>query len=229
MSKIGNLKLWDGSVGEGWVLTVKPLEGLAVKGAYIGCSIAVNGVCLTATEFDDTKFSVGISPETLRLTNMSLLKKGDRVNVERSMTADQRNSGHYVQGHVDGMGEIVKKHREGDSLWIQIKVAPELLDLIVHKGYIAVDGTSLTVCTVNREEGWFNLMLVQHTQQIIIMPHKQLGDKVNLEVDVAGKYAAAASKRLEEKLTKLEQRVTYTTMAFGAAAILAFAVMSTRK
>merc|ERR1711865_1040677 len=158
----------------------------------------------------------------------SLLKKGDRVNVERSMAADQRNSGHYVQGHVDGMGEIIEKRREGDSLWIHIRVAPELLDLIVHKGYIAVDGTSLTVCEVNRKEGWFNLMLIQHTQQVIIMPHKKIGDKVNLEVDVAGKYAAAASKRLEEKLTELEQRVTQTTIVF-AAAILGVAYLCMKK
>jgi riboflavin synthase len=79
MSKVPDLAMWDGSIGEGWVLVVKPLQGLAVQGAYIGCSIAVNGVCLTATAFDDTQFSVGISPETLRLTNLTILKKGDRV------------------------------------------------------------------------------------------------------------------------------------------------------
>ena len=140
--------LWDGTTGEGTELIV---DGpVASDGAYIGCSIAVNGVCLTATRInidDQPKFSLTLAPETLRRTNLGALKENDKVNLERSLAADGRNSGHYVQGHVDTTGKVLKKTLEGDSLWVEIEVNdPDLLACIVPKGYVAVDGTSLTVC-----------------------------------------------------------------------------------
>ena len=140
--------LWDGTTGEGTELIV---DGpVASDGAYVGCSIAVNGVCLTATRInidDQPKFSLTLAPETLRRTNLGALKENDKVNLERSLAADGRNSGHYVQGHVDTTGKVLKKTLEGDSLWVEIEVNdPDLLACIVPKGYVAVDGTSLTVC-----------------------------------------------------------------------------------
>jgi riboflavin synthase len=211
--------LWDGSTGEGWKLTVK--AKLALVDAYIGCSIAVNGVCLTVTAFDAESFEVGLAPETVRLTNLMDLSVGSAVNLERSMAAEGRNSGHYVQGHVDDCGTITNFAREGDSLWVTIAAEPAVLDFIVQKGYIAVDGTSLTVCKVDRLQGWFNLMLVQHTQQVIIMPQKEIGDRVNLEVDVTGKYAAAATERLGRELQQLRdnQRLANALLASAVAAL----------
>ena len=130
--------LWDGTTGEGTELIV---DGpVASDGAYIGCSIAVNGVCLTATRIDidgAPKFSLTLAPETLRRTNLGVLTEGAKVNLERSLAADGRNSGHYVQGHVDTTGKVIRKTLEGDSLWVEISVDdPDLLACIVPKGYV---------------------------------------------------------------------------------------------
>ncbi|PIA26970.1 hypothetical protein AQUCO_08400022v1 [Aquilegia coerulea] len=156
----------------------------------LGDSIAVNGTCLTVTEFDnkDSDFSVGLAPETLRKTSLIELVPGSLVNLERALLPSTRMGGHFVQGHVDGTGEIVSMEREGDSLWVKVKTAPEVLKFIVPKGFIAVDGTSLTVVKVFDEEECFNFMLVAYTQQNVVIPLKKIGQKVNLEVDILGKY-----------------------------------------
>ena len=181
------------------------------------CSICVSGVCLTATEFiDDDKFKVGLAPETLRRTYFSNLKSGDAVNLERASEMGGRNSGHFVQGHVDGTGTIIEKWEDGDSLFI--KVRPDdleeekqrMIQYIVPKGFIAIDGTSLTVVDVDstEENGWFTFMLVEYTQKKIIIPAKQVGDKVNLEVDVLGKYSETALAAVLPRLEALEAKVT---------------------
>ncbi|KAF5195491.1 Riboflavin synthase [Thalictrum thalictroides] len=156
----------------------------------LGDSIAVNGTCLTVTEFDkkDYDFSVGLAPETLRKTSLIELVPGSLVNLERALQPSTRMGGHFVQGHVDGTGEIVSMESEGDSLWVKVKTAPEVLKFIVPKGFIAVDGTSLTVVKVFDEEECFNFMLVAYTQQNVVIPLKKVGQKVNLEVDILGKY-----------------------------------------
>jgi riboflavin synthase len=147
-SEVSDLKMWDGTVGKGWKLVIKCK--IALDGAYDGASIAVNGVCLTVTKFDADTFEVGVAPETLRRTNIGDVKPGSKVNLERSMTAEGRNSGHYVQGHVDGTGTIKKFRREGDSLWVTIGDIPtDVMKYIVEKGYISADGTSLTICEVS--------------------------------------------------------------------------------
>lgn len=128
----------------------------------------------------------------------------------RSLAADGRNSGHYVQGHVDGTGAVRRKWVEGDSLWVEIAVTePDLLACVVPKGYVAVDGTSLTVCDVTADS--FTLMLIEHTQKCVVLPLREAGDLVNLEVDVIAKYArrsvgdfAALNSRVEELEKKLE-------------------------
>lgn len=169
-------------------------------GTRLGDSIAVNGTCLTVTEIDlgESCFSVGLSPETLRRTSLGGLGPGSPVNLERALTPETRMGGHFVQGHVDGTGEIIKFSPEGDSLWVTVRTDPELLRLIVPKGFIAVDGTSLTVVGVYEEESSFDFMLVAYTQQKIVLPSKKVGDKVNLEVDILGKYVEKLlSGRLE--------------------------------
>lgn len=180
LRKVDGLSLWDGSVGQGWKMEVEASEVLGQ--ASLGCSIAVNGVCLTVTEFDSTSFSAGLAPETIRRSNLIQLKKGDPVNLERALPADGRNSGHFVQGHVDDVGIIEELRPDGDSLFVKVRPPARLLPYIVPKGFIAVDGTSLTVCEVNYAEGWFNFMLVEYTQQEIIIPTKSVGAAVNLEV-----------------------------------------------
>uniref|UniRef100_A0A7S3NDD5 Riboflavin synthase n=1 Tax=Aureoumbra lagunensis TaxID=44058 RepID=A0A7S3NDD5_9STRA len=201
-----DMTLWDGSIGEGTEMIVKGSK--AVEDAYIGCSIAVNGVCLTATHLNGEEFTVGLSPETLRRTTLGKSKTGDRINLERSLRAEDRNSGHYVQGHVDGTARIAEMWQEDDSLWIRLKPPAELMPFIVPKGYIAVDGTSLTVCDVDSDS--FTLMLVEHTQKCIILPSKLVGDKCNLEVDVMAKYAQNALGHvaaLSAKVQELEERI----------------------
>ncbi|XP_071692347.1 riboflavin synthase-like isoform X1 [Rutidosis leptorrhynchoides] len=156
----------------------------------LGDSIAVNGTCLTVTEFNSERleFKVGLAPETLRKTSLVELEKGSVVNLERAVKPSTRMGGHFVQGHVDGTGEIVSLDPEGDSLWVKVKTSPEILKFIVPKGFIAVDGTSLTVVNVFDEESCFNFMLVEYTQQKVVIALKKVGQKVNLEVDILGKY-----------------------------------------
>ncbi|KAG0498440.1 hypothetical protein HPP92_003131 [Vanilla planifolia] len=159
-------------------------------GVQLGDSVAVNGTCLTVSDFDllASHFTVGLSPETLRKTSIGDLGPGSPVNLERALQPISRMGGHFVQGHVDGTGEIVMFQSEGDSLWVKVKTSPELLRYVVPKGFVAVDGTSLTVVGVYDEENCFDFMLVAYTQQKVVIPMKKVGDKVNLEVDILGKY-----------------------------------------
>ncbi|XP_031090633.1 riboflavin synthase-like [Ipomoea triloba] len=169
--------------------TMKIGAKTVLDGVNLGDSIAVNGTCLTVTEFDTqlSEFTVGLAPETLRKTSLSELEHGSRVNLERALTPNSRMGGHFVQGHVDGTGVILGLDPEGDSLWVKVKTTKELIKYIVPKGFIAVDGTSLTVVDVFDDE-CFNFMLVAYTQQKVVIPLKKIGQKVNLEVDILGKY-----------------------------------------
>ena len=205
LEKRENLPLWDGSVGEGWELEIA--ADAVLSGAELGCSIAVNGVCLTVTAFDEKHASFGLAPETLRRSNLADLTPGEPVNLERALAADGRNSGHMVQGHVDDMGIIEELRPEGDALWVRVRPPANLLPYIVPKGFIAIDGTSLTVCEVNAAEGWFDFMLVAYTQQHIIIPKKEVGGKVNIEVDVTAKYVEKSMAALVERVATLEAQV----------------------
>lgn len=201
-----DMTLWDGSVGIGTEITLS--ADVVLDGAYLGCSISVSGVCLTATVLDKPgQFTVGLSPETLRLTHLGKLKAGDAVNLERASEIGGRNSGHFVQGHVDGMGTILDRWTDGDSLFIKVKVSPELIRYIVPKGFIAIDGTSLTVCEVNGSESWFTFMLVEYTQKKIIIPSKPVGELVNIECDVLGKYTESALLNVLPRIEELEAKV----------------------
>ncbi|KAG7926379.1 hypothetical protein KL925_003429 [Ogataea polymorpha] len=155
---------------------------------HMGDSIAVNGTCLTVTEFTDSEFKVGISQETLRKTNLGELSVGDKVNLERAVSGDVRYGGHMVQGHVDTVASIVGREPDGDSIQFEFELRDkEFINYIVPKGFICVDGTSLTVIDVNYEKARFKIMMVSYTQSKVIMPLKKIGDKVNIEVDVTGK------------------------------------------
>ncbi|KAI8321729.1 Lumazine-binding protein [Martensiomyces pterosporus] len=169
---------------------------LAISGAkdiladcHLGDSIAINGTCLTVTEFTEDTFKVGVAPETLSRTNLGQLKAGDPVNLERALAAGHRFGGHFVQGHIDTTAEITSITPDANSIWFKFRVGdPKLMPYIIPKGFIAIDGTSLTVCEVNDEEAWFTIMLIAYSQSHVIMPTKKIGDRVNIEADMLGKY-----------------------------------------
>jgi riboflavin synthase len=156
----------------------------------LGDSVAVDGTCLTvaAVHPATSTLTFGVASETLWRTSLGARAPGDGVNLERAFTPSSRMGGHFVQGHVDGTGEIAAFRPGGDSLWVTVRAPPEIVRLLVPKGLVAVDGTSLTVCKVDDEAGWFDFMLVRYTQDNIVLPTKKVGDKVNLEADILGKY-----------------------------------------
>lgn len=206
LNQVNDMEMWDGSIGSGTEMVLQ--ANTVLEDAYLGCSICVSGVCLTVTEFDDKSFKVGLAPETLRRTYFGDgLRAGDMVNLERASQIGGRNSGHFVQGHVDGTGTIIDRWSDADSLFIKVRVTPDMIRYIVPKGFVAIDGTSLTVVDVNMEELWFTFMLVAYTQQKIIVPSKEVGDRVNIEVDVLGKYSESALATLLPRLEALEAKV----------------------
>jgi riboflavin synthase len=180
IGRVESLSQVDG----GWTLCVAAVTVL--EGTSPGDSIAVNGTCLTVTTRSPAGFCAGLSDETLRRTDLGDLAPGARVNLERSLASNGRVGGHFVQGHIDGTGVIRSFEPEGDSIWVTVETAPEILRYIVPKGYIAVDGVSLTV--VDLLPRAFTFMLVPHTQKSIALPGKQVGSRVNLEVCILGKY-----------------------------------------
>ncbi len=171
---------------EGNMLTVECKT--ALEGTNVADSIAVNGVCLTVTERTENTFTIGIAPETLRRTNLGKLSVGSPVNLERSLAGGDRIGGHYVQGHVDGTGEIVRIVPEGDSKLISIRPPRRLMPYIVEKGFIAVDGVSLTIAGLDDEETTFTIAVIAYTQTAVIMGKQDVGAEVNLEVDIIAKY-----------------------------------------
>lgn len=155
----------------------------------LGESIAVNGVCLTVTHFNQSTFSVTVVPETLKLTNLSQLKMNDEVNIERSMQAHARISGHYVQGHVDNMGillELKPVAPASPALLAKVSLPNELAKYVVKKGYISLDGMSITV--IDTGPDYFTVTFIPHTQAVTIIKNYQIGQSINIEVDMMSKY-----------------------------------------
>lgn len=177
------------SGGNGVTIIIGDCQEILVD-VHLGDSISTNGVCLTVTEFneDRTWFKVGVAPETLRRTNLADLQKHSKVNLERAVTSDVRLGGHVVQGHVDTIAKIVDKKADGNAITFSFALRDkQYMSYIVEKGFIAVDGTSLTVTDVNYERCEFSIMMVSYTQSKVIMPLKAEDDTVNIEVDVTGK------------------------------------------
>jgi len=166
-----------------------------------GESVAIDGVCLTATKRADGWFEAVVSPETLSRTTIGLRSTGDRVNVERALRAGDRLGGHIVQGHVDGVGVVEWIRPEGSGLRVRIRFAQELEDFIVMKGSIAVDGVSLTVAA--RGERSFEVALIPETLRLTHFGDSSPGTPVNLEVDMMGRYVVEYLKgRLAEGKTE---------------------------
>lgn len=152
----------------------------------IGDSVAVNGVCLTATSKDSGGFTADVMHETLNRSSLGTLTPGSHVNLERAMAAGGRFGGHIVSGHIDGVGTIAQVRRDGIALWYTISADPALLRYVVEKGSITVDGISLTVAWVEADR--FAVSIIPHTASITLLGEKGAGDVVNLETDLLAKY-----------------------------------------
>ncbi|HWX77652.1 MAG TPA: riboflavin synthase [Candidatus Acidoferrales bacterium] len=170
--------------GRSAVLTVK--TNLSVGGMKLGASIAVNGACLSVVKKGKRNFTVDVSPETLQRTNLEKQNIGSLVNLELPMRLADRLGGHLVTGHVDGVGTIASVKRKGDFTFFTFRVPPKLGSLLVSKGSVAVDGISLTVNECSRER--FSVVIIPLTLQNTNLRTRSLGDKVNIETDLIGKY-----------------------------------------
>ena len=170
--------------GSSFHLTVAAAK--VMQNLKIGDSVAVNGVCLTVVRLGDASFTADVMPETVRLTNIGLLHTGDRVNLERTLRLCDGLDGHIVSGHVEGLGTIASRRPDGIAMVVTITTPPELLKYIIKKGSIAIDGISLTVTQVT--ETSFSVSLIPHTAKETTLGFKDVGDSVNLETDIIGKY-----------------------------------------
>jgi riboflavin synthase len=169
-------------------LSIKSRE--VIKDATIGDSIAINGVCLTVTELRSSSYELffDVSYETLQNTNIGSLKKDDRVNLEPSLRPVSRLGGHFVTGHVEGIGKIRKKTQIANALKIEIEAPDNILQYLVEKGSVAIDGISLTVVNVLNDA--FSVVIIPHTAKMTTIGFKNIGATVNLEPDILGKYVA---------------------------------------
>ena len=156
------------------------------SGCHFGESVAINGCCLTVVEVEGNCWSFQAGDETLSKTNLGDLSEGDPVNLERPLPVDGRLGGHFVQGHIDGVGEVASIETDGEWTTIWFRVSGELSRLMVPKGSVAVDGVSLTVVTVEKER--FSVALIPHTLEVTTLGIRRIGDKVNIETDILGKY-----------------------------------------
>ncbi len=179
----------------GRVVRLEDAEGLrrltlrsdiCAGGVRVGDSIAVNGACLTAVNVTINEISVEAVPETLRLTNLGQLAVDSPVNLERPLAYGDRMGGHYVQGHVDATAELIERQPDGDSDLVRFAVPPDLMRYIVSKGFVALDGASLTV--VDPHEATFAVALIPHTLRSVTLGHAPIGYRANLEVDILAKY-----------------------------------------
>jgi riboflavin synthase len=169
------------------------LAARVMAGARLGDSIAVDGACLTVVDLGEGEFSVDLAPETLRRTGFGHLKPGDPINLERPLAVSDRLGGHIVQGHVDGTGRISSIRPESDCVIIRITSPKKLMHYIVEKGFVAVDGISLTV--VQRGASSFTVSVIPYTLENTNLKEKRVGDRVNLEVDIVAKYVESLLAR----------------------------------
>lgn len=159
---------------------------VVLEDIHLGDSIAVNGVCLTATSFTPSTFTADVMHETLNRSSLASLRPGSRVNLERAMAANGRFGGHIVSGHVDGLGTVLSTQKDDNAIWYTIGAPPEVLRYVVEKGSITIDGISLTVARVDGQS--FAISAIPHTVAVTVLQDRKPGDKVNLETDIIGKY-----------------------------------------
>jgi len=182
MGEISSFKKRSG----GAILSLKANE--AASTAKKGDSISVNGVCLTVVSKNNNTLSFDLSEETLRCTNLGSLKTGDIVNLEPSLSPDSKIGGHFVTGHVDAAGRIRSKVNIGDMMKVEIEAPSNVINFLVEKGSVAVDGISLTIVDILKDG--FTVVIIPHTAKLTTIGFKSPGDTVNIEVDILGKYVA---------------------------------------
>lgn len=168
-----------------------------IEDIHIGDSISTNGVCLTVIDFNKQSFTVDIMSETLRASSLKTLLNGDKVNLERALKLGDRLGGHMVSGHIDGIGEIINLKSQDNAKVITISTSSELLRYIIYKGSVAIDGISLTVFCV--DDTTFKVSIIPHTNNITTLLDKNIGDTVNLECDMIGKYIERLIKPIDQK------------------------------
>ncbi|MFC1908135.1 riboflavin synthase [Chloroflexota bacterium] len=197
--------MFTGIVEEVGRVTSAPSKKLVIsankvlKGIGLGESVAVNGVCLTITNFNTDSFCVDIMPETVQRTNLGLLSTGDAVNLERPLTMEKLLGGHLVQGHVDNTGRIASVTWNDETMLIRFETPPEVISYITEKGFIAIDGVSLTVVT--KDINSFQVSVVGFTQKHTTLGKRRMGDIVNLEVDIIAKYVEQLSQPRNSGIT----------------------------
>ena len=170
-----------------------------LQGMELGGSINVNGVCLTITSFNTSSFSVDIMSETLKRSNLGLLSAGDRVNLERPLALGGRLGGHLVQGHIDATGRVAAVRWDGEAMLVRFEAPSEVMGYVVEKGFMAVDGVSLTVVT--KDTNSFQVSVVDYTRRHTTLGDRQVGDSVNLEVDIIAKYVEQLSQARSTGIT----------------------------
>jgi riboflavin synthase len=197
--------MFTGIVAEvGQVISLLPNQlivgaGPVLKGLELGGSMAVNGVCLTVTDITSNSFSVGLSQETLKRTNLGFLHTGDRVNLERPLGFGGELGGHLVQGHVDGIGKIARITPQTGATVFRFEAPDEIMRFLVEKGFIAVEGISLTITAI--ETGYFEISVVDYSKNHTNLGYHRIGDSVNLEIDIISKYVERFVKGHKPSIT----------------------------
>lgn len=191
--------------GQELTLAIEPL--FEMDDVKVGDSISVDGACLTVKEISDSVLIMDVSSETLSRTTLGNLRLGSHVNLERALLPTTRLGGHIVTGHVDGTGNIIKKERRGNSWFYRIQVKEELSRYMIEKGSVAVDGISLTIN--NCEELFFDVNIIPHTAQNTTILDKRPGDRVNIELDIIGKYVEKLISREEESKRDGDTSITH--------------------
>jgi riboflavin synthase len=197
--------MFTGIVAEiGRVVSILPGKltvgaGLVLKGLELGASVAVNGACLTVISFDEKSFQVDLAPETERRSNLGQLKKGDPLNLERALGLGGELGGHLVQGHVDGTGNIVSIQPESSAAIFRFSAPPEIQRYLVEKGFIAIEGVSLTITGLGSE--YFEVSVIDFTRRNTVLQYRKVGDSVNLEIDIMAKYAEKFMRPQPSRIT----------------------------
>ena len=185
----------------------------------VGDSIAVNGICLTVTDLTSSSFSADVMPETLRKSSLSHLREQSRVNLERALKLTDRLGGHIVNGHIDGTGSLISIRRENNAIVLQISASMSLLKYMIQKGSVALDGVSLTIVDVDIDKSTFTVSIIPHSARMTIINSYKLGDQINIECDVVGKYVETLLKlnqhpHLEQGQLKQENQTEQITLDY---------------
>lgn len=183
---LGSIVIFDKKTSNRSAAKMKIKLDKIAKGLKVGDSVAINGVCLTAVNISKGITEFEMIGETIKKTNLGSLERGDQVNIERSLKVGERLEGHFVLGHVDGVGIISKIEKQTNQVQIWIKIPKELSKHVIKKGSITVDGISLTI--VDKLKDQFSVSIIPHTMQVTNLGYKKIGDKVNIETDILGKY-----------------------------------------